>query len=362
MTFIVNLVYFVPSKYFMETTTQPKKKKAPLLIFGTLGVALAIFGGFKLYHSFTHESTDNAQIETNAIPIVSRLAGYIDSIAIQDYQTIKVGTTLVTIDKREYVIAVEQAKADVLSAQADLSNANAQLVSANVNSHVVEANLDVQKVRLNKAKADLERDQSLFKDNSITRKQLEDSKANYETAQKQFRANQDQVSYAESQIRNSQAQIEKVNASIIAKKAALSNAQLRLTYTTITAPASGKVGKTNLQPGQYVQPGQSLFTIVNNENYWVTANFKETQIENLHEGMDAEIKLDGYPNLKVKAKIMSLSDATGARFSLLPPDNATGNFVKVTQRVPVRLSIENIAEVKAFLKAGLSVTVDIKTN
>lgn len=347
----------------MEPTIQtPKKKKTPLLIFAALGAALLIYGVFKGIHAFTHESTDNAQIETNAVPIVSRLAGYIDSVNVQDYQTVKAGEVLVTIDNREYALAVDQAKADLLSAQADLANAEAQLESAKMNYNVVQANLDVQQVRLNKTKADLDRDQQLFKDNSITRKQLDDTRSASETAQKQLRSNQDQLKYAASQINNNKAQIEKVKAQIAAREAGLNNAQLRLSYTIVKSPITGKVGKTNLQPGQYVQPGQSLFTLVNNEQYWVTANFKETQIEKLHEGMAAEIKLDGYPDVKVHAKIASLSDATGARFALLPADNATGNFVKVTQRVPVKLSIENLSEVKEFLKAGLSVTVDIKTN
>lgn len=346
----------------METTTQPKKNKKPLIIFGVIALVLSTYGISKLYYSFTHETTDNAQIETNATPIVSRLAGYVDSVNVSDYQEVKAGNTLVKIDNREYMIALEQAKADLLSAQADLLAAEAQLASTRANSKVADANLVVQKVRYNKAKSDYERDQNLFKENSITRKQLEDSKANYETAQKLVIASEDQLNVAETQINNSVAQTEKVQALIVARKAALKNAELRLSYTTITSPINGKIGKSNLQPGQYVQPGQSLFTIVNNETYWITANFKETQIENLHEGMEAEVKLDGYENIKIKAKVASLSDATGARFTLLPPDNATGNFVKVTQRVPVRLSIENIAEVKQYLKAGLSVTVSIKTN
>ena len=136
---------------------------------------------------------------------------------------------------------------------------------------------------------------------------------------------------------------------------------MRLSYTTIKTPINGKVGKTNLQVGQFVQPGQPLFTIVNNDEYWITANFKETQISKLSEGMEVDIKIDGYPDLKAKGKIASLSDATGARFTLLPPDNATGNFVKVTQRVPVKIAIQNIADVKKYLKAGLSVTVEVKT-
>jgi len=340
----------------------PKKKKAPLIIFAVIAIVLAGYGVLKLVHSLTHESTDNAQVESNAVPIVSRLAGYIDSLTIGDYVEVKAGQALVTIDAREYELAVKQGEADLLSAKADLTNAQAQLVNSNLNKNVAQANLDVQKVRANKAQDDYTRDQNLFKDNSITRKQLEDSKANNETAQKQLRANTDQVNYAISQINNAQAQIEKMRAQVETKQAALDNAKLKLSYTRMTSPVAGKIGKTNLQKGQYVQPGQTLFTVVNNEQYWIIANFKETQLEKLKEGMPAEISLDGYPDVKVKATIASLSDATGARFALLPPDNATGNFVKVTQRVPVKLTIDNMDEVKQYLKAGLSVTVDIKTN
>jgi membrane fusion protein (multidrug efflux system) len=340
----------------------PKKKKTSLIIFAVIAILLAGYGAMKLVHSMTHESTDNAQIESNAVPIVSRLAGYIDSLGIGDYVEVKAGQPLVTIDSREYELAVKQSEADLLSAKADLANAQAQLVNSNLNRNVAQANLDVQKVRTDKAQADYVRDQNLFKDNSITRKQLEDSKANTETAQKQLRSNTDQVSFAVSQINNAQAQIEKMRAQVETKQAALENAELKLSYTQMTSPVSGKIGKTNLQKGQYVQPGQTLFTVVNNEQYWIIANFKETQLEKIKEGMPAEISLDGYPDVKVKATITSVSDATGARFALLPPDNATGNFVKVTQRVPVKLTIDNMAEVKQYLKAGLSVTVDIKTN
>jgi membrane fusion protein (multidrug efflux system) len=347
----------------MEQQEQPKKKKkAPFIIFILIITALSAYGIIKLIHSFTHESTDNAQIESNTVPIVSRLAGSIDSIAISDYMEVKAGQPLVMIDSREYELAIQQSEADLLSAKADLANAKAQLVSSNLNKNVVQANLDVQKIRADKAQADYTRDQNLFKDNSITRKQLEDSKANAETAQKQLRSNNDQVSFAVSQINNSQAQIEKMTAMAEAKQSALDNAKLKLSYTQMISPISGRIGKTNLQKGQYVQPGQTLFTIVNDEQYWIIANFKETQLEKLKEGMPADIKLDGYPDVKVKATIASLSNATGARFALLPPDNATGNFVKVTQRVPVKLVIENIEEVRSHLKAGLSATVDIKTN
>jgi membrane fusion protein (multidrug efflux system) len=343
-------------------TTTPKKKMVPKIIGGIIGIAILLYAGKSVYHSFTHESTDNAQIETNTIPIVSRLAGYMQTVYINDYDTVTAGDTLAVIDNREYTIAIDQAQADLLSAQADLATAEAQLNSSVVNKSVVDANLDVQQTRLNKAKTDLDRDQHLFKDNTITGKQLDDTKANYETTQKQLKANRDQLKYAESQINNSRAQIEKVRAQIKAKQASLENAQLRLSYTCLIAPISGKIGKANLQTGQYVQPGQTLFTIVNNQEYWVTANFKETQLADLREGMTAKIILDGYPEVTINGTITSLSNATGARFALLPPDNATGNFVKVTQRVPVKITLQNMQEIKTYLKAGLSLTVEVKTN
>lgn len=345
-----------------QLPSTPKKKIAPKVIGGLLGIVILMYAGKSLYHSLTHESTDNAQIETNTIPMVSRLAGYMQTVYVNDYDTVTAGDTLATIDNREYTIAINQAQADLLSAQADLATAEAQLNSSIVNKSVVDANLDVQQTRLNKAKTDLDRDQSLFKDNTITGKQLDDTKANYETAQKQLKANRDQLKYAESQIANSRAQVEKVRAQIKVKDAALENAQLRLSYSYLIAPISGKIGKANLQIGQYVQPGQTLFTIVNNQEYWVTANFKETQLAKLRVGMPATIVLDGYPNADIQGTIASLSDATGARFALLPPDNATGNFVKVTQRVPVKITIQNVQEVKEYLKAGLSLTVEVKTN
>jgi membrane fusion protein (multidrug efflux system) len=142
----------------------------------------------------------------------------------------------------------------------------------------------------------------------------------------------------------------------------LEQAQLRLSYTKIYSSINGKIGKRNLEKGQFVQPGQSLMTVVSNDVFWVVANFKETQVEKLKIGQAVSIEIDGYPNTDVKGTVESLSEATGARFSLLPPDNASGNFVKVTQRVPVKIRIENINDLRSILKAGMStnVTVDVR--
>lgn len=341
-----------------QTNTPKKKSKAIFILPVVLG--LGIFFGIRAYiHSVNYESTDNAQVETNTLPVLSRVSGYVDSIGVSDFGDVKAGQLILKIDDSEYILAVKQAEADLASAMADLSFAQSNLANSSANSGVVKANSDVQKTRLDKAKSDLARDEALFKEGSITKKQFEDSKANYETTLKQLDANNQQLILANSQNATSAAQIEKAKATVELRQAMLDQAKLRLSYTKIYSTINGKIGKRNLEKGQFIQAGQSLMTIVNNDVFWIVANFKETQVENLKLGQDVSVEIDGYPDTEVKGKIESLSEATGARFSLLPPDNASGNFVKVTQRVPVKIRIENINEVRSVLKAGMSVDVSV---
>src|SRR5579862_7078688 len=193
----------------MEQNPTPKKRNiAPFIIMPVVAVAL-FFGIRALLHSFAYESTDNAQIETNATPIVSRLAGFIDSLAIVDYGETKEDQLLISIDDREYVLAVLQSETDLANARADLANAQAQLNNSLANKQVSLANEDVQRTRVQKATDDLKRDEGLFKDCAITQKQLDDSRNALESAQKQFTANSRQVSFAISQVTTSEAQIRK---------------------------------------------------------------------------------------------------------------------------------------------------------
>jgi len=340
-------------------TTPKKKNIAPFIIIPAILIA-GFFGVRTIIHRMNYESTDNAQIETYAVPVVSRLAGFIDSLSVDDYYDVEAGQLLVSIDDREYVLAVLQAETDLANAKADLANAQAQLNNSTTNKQVVLANEDVQKTRVQKATDDLKRDEALFNDKAITQKQLDDTRNAYESAQKQFTANQRMVNYANSQVITSEAQIRKAQAVVETRIAALDLAKLRLSYCNIYAPVKGKIGKRNLEDGQYVQPGQPLITIVNSDKFWVIANFKETQLQKMKIGQEVLLTLDGYPDVELKGKISTFSLATGAKFSLLPPDNATGNFVKITQRVPVKIEIEDEAKYKDILKAGLSVEVDVK--
>lgn len=181
-----------------------------------------------------------------------------------------------------------------------------------------------------------------------------------EAMQKALDVTSDQIKVAMAQQSTAQALVKRAEALKETRKAMLDQAKLKLSYCSISAPASGKIGKCNISTGQFLQAGQTLFTIVNNEKFWVIANFKETQLKSLKEGGEANLIVDGFPDKKITGRITSLSEATGARFALLPPDNATGNFVKVTQRVPVKIEIENFSEYKNLLRAGMSVTVEVK--
>jgi len=344
----------------MENTEPAPKKRNPMVFIAPVILAVAAFFGIRtLLHNMHYESTDNAQIESRAVPVISRVAGYIDSLQVDDYAHVGRNQLLIHIDDTEYALSVVQAQADLVNAEADLANAKAAYSNSLANKKLAAANADVQLTRLQKAKADLVRDEALYKEAALTQKQVEDTRATHDAAAKQYTANLDQVNLAATQVAIAEAQVKKVNALIETRKAALDQAKLKLSYCTIMAPVGGRIGKRNIEKGQYIQPGAPLFSIVNDESFWIVANFKETQLEKMKEGQEVDITLDGYPDTPLKGKISSLSLATGAKFALLPPDNATGNFVKVTQRVPVRIDLVDPAQHKNILRAGLSAEVEV---
>ncbi|GAB3507898.1 HlyD family secretion protein [Spirosoma knui] len=342
-------------------------------------IALVLLvGGYYGYQAFRHgqlyESTDNAQIEGNSAPVLARVAGYVQSVNVDDYATVKKGQLLVTVDPQEYDVALAQAEADYQQSQADLQNAQADLQNAQANVRnvaqnlrVAQSNAEVQASRRDKAQRDLQRDQNLYKEQSLTQKQLEDSRNAADVQARQYNANVEQINLARTSqgvaqagIAKAQANIQKIQAVLKVKQAAIDNAKLRVSYARLTAPIDGKIGRKNVVVGQYVQPGQNLFTIVADSTFWVVANFKETQLEHMKLGQEVDIKLDAYPDLAIKGRVASLSEATGARFALLPPDNASGNFVKITQRVPVKIEILNPEKYRNALRAGLSVDAEVK--
>lgn len=342
---------------------QQKKKKSPIrfVIIGIIVIAGLIWGWTKISYALTHETTDDAQVETNISPVLPRVGGYVKYIAVNDYDSVKSGQLLVQLDDAELQTQLLQMQADYEASKADITNAQAALKNAEISLGSNRGDIQLASIKVQQAQEEYQRDQNLFNDQAITKKQLDDSKFNLDQAKQQASNNQSHLSTAQSGIAVLQASLQKVQAALGVKEAAIQQQQLKISYTKIYAPTSGKLGKLNITVGQYVQPGTPLFSIVNDTTYWVVANFKETQIRKFHQGMPVEISLDAYPDSTLQGTVGSLSEATGARFSILPPDNSSGNFIKVTQRVPVKIDIKNVPQYKNILRAGLSAYVSIPT-
>jgi membrane fusion protein (multidrug efflux system) len=340
-----------------------KKKKSPVrtIILVAALLAAGYVGYKKIHFAMTHESTDNAQVETQITPVLPRVSGYVKHIVVKDYDSVSHGQLLVELDDAELQNQLLSAEADYRQAEVDIVNAKATLNNAMVSLRVNKGNIDLSQMRKKKAEDDLKRDQNLFADQAITRKQLDDSRFNVETSAQQVENSKTDLTAAESRIAVLQAGVAKATAGLELKRAKIEEIKLKLTYTNIYAPQAGKIGKKNVSEGQFVQAGSPLFSIVNDTTYWIVANFKENQLRQLYPGKEVAIEIDAYPDMKVKGKVESLSEATGAKFSLLPPDNASGNFVKVTQRVPVKIEIEDIEKYRSVLRAGLSVSVTAET-
>ena len=337
----------------------PAKKKSPLrfVILGVIVIGVLFFAGKRIRFALNHETTDNAQVETNIVPVLPRVSGYVKHVAVSDYDSVTEGQLVVELDDAELQAQLSQMEADLLSAKADIANARAQLGSTNVGLGVNRGSIDLSKVRMEQAREDYQRNQKLFADQAITRKQLDDSRFNYEQAQQSSRNTQTELQSASSRVSVQQTAVSRAEANLAAREAAIEQQKLKISYTKIYAPANGRLGKKSISTGQFVQAGAPLFSIVSDSVYWIVANFKETQIKQFHEGMGVKVTLDAYPDAELDGVIESLSEATGARFSLLPPDNASGNFVKVTQRIPVRIALPHPGKMRSSLRAGLSAEV-----
>ena len=344
-----------------QATQQEKKSPVRYIVIGVIFLVAAFFGYKKINYALTHESTDNAQIETQITPVLPRVSGFVKSITVKDYDSVKAGQLVVELDDAELQSQLAEMEADYKQSEVDIINAKASLNNAIVSLSVNKGTIDINNVKLQKAKEDIQRDKSLYAAEAITKKQLDDSQFALETAQKQLDNSRNDLSSAESRIAVLKATVQKTEAALGVKQAKIEQTKLKITYTKIYAPQSGKIGKKNVSEGQFIQAGTPLFSIVNDSTYWIVANFKENQLRKLLPGKEVSIEVDALPDLKLTGTIQSLSDATGAKFSLLPPDNASGNFVKVTQRVPVKININEVEKYKTQLRAGLSVFVSIET-
>ena len=339
-------------------------------------LALGItYGSYKYLHSLSHETTDDAQVVKNMNPIIPRVIGYVTKVYVKDNDFVKKGDTLFTIDNKDYLVKVEEAKANLVAAEGNFEVSKADVGSAMANISVSDANvqaatstIETAKIKLWRATNDFERYDNLYKNKSITKQQFEQALAAKQEAENQLKIIKQQQSasnfqknavISRSNVSNKQTEVAAAN--IKRAKAVLDAAVLNLQYTIVTASIDGQISTIAIQPGQLVQAGQSLFYIINNQEVWVVANFKETQLSKMKTGQKVILKVDAFPDTDFEGQVTSFSPATGSRFSLLPPDNATGNFVKTIQRLPVKINFtsNNDKEKLQLLRSGMNVEVDV---
>jgi membrane fusion protein (multidrug efflux system) len=353
----------------------PKKRSRKFLIVLILLVAGGLaFGITKYVHALHHEETDDAQVEANINPVIPKIAGYVKEVRVKDNQRVKKGDTLLVLDDRDLRIRLDQAEAALATAQSSLSSARATSGAASANIatsqasiRAIDAPIEAAKVNAWRATQDYNRYANLIKDHSITQQQFEQAQAAKETADRQLQVLQEQRTQAQrqtsavtSQSGATSTQIGLANATIKQREVDVEDAKLHLSYTVVTAPADGVVSKVNVQAGQFVQAGQATFSIVQDNELWVVANFKETQVDDLKVGQKVTVDVDAFPQHNFEARVASFSPATGSRFALLPPDNSSGNFVKVVQRLPVRIEFVNQQDsLVRQLRAGMNVNVDV---
>ena len=388
-------------------------------------VLIVVLGtGVWLWATAGRETTDDAQVDAHVTPISARVGGMVLQVPVKDNQQVEAGAILAVIDPRDYQVALEKARAELATAEAEaaaarvnvpitstatasnVSNARGGVEQAQAGVEAAQRGVDAANARLATAQArqreseanaaktakDVERFKSLLAKDEISqqqydaavaaadaaraasdsaRAQVQEAQAGISVAESQLMQARAGASQATAQLQGAQTAPEQVaaqrarassaDARVLQQRAAVQQAELDVQYATIKAPMNGIVSKKTVEVGQVIQPGQPLMTLIPLEDVWVTANFKETQLENMRPGQPATIEVDAYGGREFKAHVESLAAATGSRFSLLPPENATGNFVKVVQRVPVRIAIDEKQDAEQLLRPGMSVTAKVYT-
>jgi membrane fusion protein, multidrug efflux system len=389
------------------SSERPKKAmKKALAAAGALFVLLAILLWW--WHSRQFEETDDAQVDGHIYPISARIIGHLAHVNVEEGQFVKAGTVLVEIDPSDYDVAVERARAEYEDALAEagaanlnvpvsrvesssqISGAEAELERAEAGVTVAMKEAEEASARLIDARAvaattngDLKRYTKLLAKRELSQQQYDATSASADAAnarvsgaEARLKSAQEQVTQARARVRESVARLEAAKispksvsalvehaksaaAKVTKAHAALERAELDLSYTKIVAPADGIIGRRAAQPGQNVQPGQDLMALVPLNDVWITADFKEDQLRHMRAGQDVSIQVDAYDR-KWSGKVTSIGAATGARFSLLPPENATGNYVKVVQRIPVRIDLTADANQQGLLRPGMSVVPEVR--
>ncbi len=338
-----------------EKPPMSRRKKLLYWVIGLLVVAALITGGVLYWlHSRHYETTDDAFIDGYISQIAAQISGRVTRIAFDDNQQVKAGQLLVELDPRDYQVKLDQARAQRTQAAAQADQARAQLGLQQANLDQAAANVRVTEADLQQAQTDLARYRAIDP-KAITRQQLDTSTSTTRSAQARLDANRQAVAGARAQIEAQRAAVAAADSSVKQADVAVANAELQLSYTHVVAPADGQVTKRTVELGNYVNPGQSLLAVVRNQ-MWVTANFKETQLALMKPGQYVRVRVDACPDFDINARVDSFQAGSGSVFSALPAENATGNYVKVVQRLPVRINFEPQDLSSCRMAPGMSVS------
>jgi len=342
--------------------TEKKRKKS--VYFEAAAIVLLVAGVFwiiTLFYDFGHHiQTNNAQVDADLVAVTARISGIIKEIRFDAYDQIKSGDTLVLIDDAEYMIKVNQAEADLESARANLLVAEQSVTTSRSQEEAAEAKLLGNTASLERAEKNFSRYENMFADSAVTRNQFDQVIAQWKTDQAYLEAGKKEVLASKSMTQQSLKNILTAKAAVKRKQADLDAARLELSYTVIISPSDGIAGERSIFSGEIVHANQMLLDIVPQDRKWVIANFKETQLKDMKAGQEVIITVDALEDRSFPGRVRNLSPATGAKFSMVAPDNSTGNFVKITQRIPVMIDFESSSEELTDVRPGMNVTVRIK--
>ena len=355
-----------------ETTMQPtssRRKTVALLVFAAIILIGLVAVLVYLQYKSTHISTDDAFIDGRVYTIAAKISGTVTRIHVDDNQFVRKGDLILELDAADYAARMREAESGLYTersrlteAEAKVETAKKQLTELKYRFDAAKATLELQEANLRQADIDMKRAETLFNKEAISRERYEKTMTGYDVAHAAAKAARDQMKQAETAIetqkaviRQTESSIKPQESSIKKSEAVLTSAALTMGYTMLYAPTDGYITKKSVQPGNQLQPGQPLMAVVPLDDIWVVANYKENQLEKVRAGQTVEILVDTYPGKRIKGKVDSIMAGTGAAFSLFPPENATGNFVKVVQRIPVKIVFEKYADPKHVLRVGMSV-------
>jgi len=357
-----------------ETPAAPPMGRGRIALIVLLA-ALAAGGAWMYFHYRDRVTTDDAQVDGHLVPVSCKVYGSVEKILVDDNQPVKAGDLLVQLDARDLQSKVDQAAAALDQALAQVQGAKAEDDRAAVSLEqakssdlqVAQANLDARKSTLDKAQADLQRARPLADRQEISaqefdhyRTQAEVAESEWKAAQRRLAGVRQEADIRQASLGSQKAKVSQANAEVEAARANLEALKLQLSYTRIFAPVDGVVTRKSVELGQIIQPGQGLLTLVPLHQTWVTANFKETQLTKVHPGQRAEVDID-MNGQTLRGVVDSVAGSTGSRLSLLPPENAVGNFVKVVQRIPVKIRLDPDDAQKVVLRPGMNVDATIFT-